>query len=90
MKISEMMQTIQDDTVVLEQEEAVDSEKIKNMVRQRIHNSLPAPKQNHPFRKFVALAVAAAMVLSLGTTALAVSQGRSIAELFRNCSNRTN
>lgn len=84
MKISEMMQTIQDDTVVLEQEEAVDSEKIKNMVRQRIHNSLPAPKQNHPFRKFVALAVAAAMVLSLGTTALAVSQGRSIAELFRN------
>lgn len=81
MKISEMMNYIEDDTVTLNETAPVNRERIKRLVYQRMNQSLPAPTKVISVRKCAAVAIAAAMVLSLGTTALALSRSISVSQL---------
>lgn len=82
MRISEMMNHIEDDTVHLDETSTVNKERIKQLVYQRMNTALPAAKRTHPVRTILAVGLAAAMVLSLATTALAVSRGVSVAALL--------
>lgn len=81
MRISEMMNGICDDSVELKEQE-VDAQCIKALVRQRMNAALPVTERKHSMRILLAVALAAAMVLSLAATALAVSRGVSVAELL--------
>lgn len=78
MKISEMMNAYRDDTVILEEEQEVSVQRIKELTMSRISR-----KKRRPLRTVSILAAVLAVVLSLSAVSLAASRGVTVSQLLR-------